>query len=33
VEGTAVYGANDTKIGSIERVMIDKLQARYRTPS
>ena len=24
VEGTAVYGANDTKIGSIERVMIDK---------
>ena len=25
VEGTAVYGANDTKIGSIERVMIDKM--------
>src|SRR5436190_7072939 len=25
VEGTAVYGANDSKIGSIERVMIDKL--------
>jgi PRC-barrel domain len=24
VEGTAVYGADDTKIGSIERVMIDK---------
>ena len=24
VEGTAVYGPNDTKIGSIERVMIDK---------
>jgi hypothetical protein len=24
VEGTAVYGANDQKIGSIERVMIDK---------
>ncbi len=24
VEGTAVYGANDEKIGSIERVMIDK---------
>ena len=24
VEGTAVYGANSEKIGSIERVMIDK---------
>lgn len=24
VEGTAVYGADDRKIGSIERVMIDK---------
>ena len=24
VEGTAVYGADQTKIGSIERVMIDK---------
>ncbi len=24
VEGTAVYGADDEKIGSIERVMIDK---------
>ena len=24
VEGTAVYGADSTKIGSIERVMIDK---------
>src|SRR5579871_596297 len=24
VEGTAVYGVGDTKIGSIERVMIDK---------
>ena len=24
VEGTAVYGADETKIGSIERVMIDK---------
>ena len=24
VEGTAVYGADDNKIGSIERVMIDK---------
>jgi hypothetical protein len=28
VEGTAVYGANDTKIGSIERVMIDKKSGR-----
>jgi hypothetical protein len=24
VEGTAVYGANESQIGSIERVMIDK---------
>jgi hypothetical protein len=28
VEGTAVYGAGDTKIGSIERVMIDKKSGR-----
>ena len=28
VEGTAVYGANDTEIGSIERVMIDKLTGK-----
>jgi hypothetical protein len=28
VEGTAVYGVNDTKIGSIERVMIDKVSGR-----
>ena len=28
VEGTAVYGPNDTKIGSIERVMIDKMSGR-----
>jgi hypothetical protein len=28
VEGTAVYGANDNKIGSIERVMIDKVSGR-----
>jgi hypothetical protein len=28
VEGTAVYGANDTKIGAIERVMIDKKSGR-----
>jgi PRC-barrel domain len=28
VEGTAVYGAADTKIGSIERVMIDKMTGK-----
>jgi sporulation protein YlmC with PRC-barrel domain len=28
VEGTAVYGADNTKIGSIERVMIDKKSGR-----
>jgi hypothetical protein len=28
VEGTPVYGANDEKIGSIERVMIDKVSGR-----
>jgi len=28
VEGTAVYGAGDQKIGSIERVMIDKQSGR-----
>jgi PRC-barrel domain len=28
VEGTAVFGADDTKIGSIERVMIDKISGR-----
>src|SRR6516164_4550050 len=28
VEGTAVYGADDGKIGSIERVMIDKISGR-----
>jgi hypothetical protein len=28
VEGTAVYGPDDTKIGAIERVMIDKLSGR-----
>lgn len=28
VEGTAVYGADDQKIGSIERIMIDKLSDR-----
>jgi hypothetical protein len=28
VEGTAVYGPNESKIGSIERVMIDKISGR-----
>ncbi|MEO6782330.1 MAG: PRC-barrel domain-containing protein [Bradyrhizobium sp.] len=28
VEGTAVYGADRTKIGSIERVMIDKMSGK-----
>ena len=28
VEGTAVYGANDTKVGSIERVMINKMSGK-----
>jgi hypothetical protein len=28
VEGTAVYGADDGKIGSIERVMIDKASGK-----
>jgi PRC-barrel domain protein len=28
VEGTAVYGADDRKIGWIERVMIDKISGR-----
>ena len=28
VEGTAVYGADETKIGSIERVMIDKMSGK-----
>jgi hypothetical protein len=28
VEGTAVYGADQEKIGSIERVMIDKVSGR-----
>jgi hypothetical protein len=28
VEGTAVYGPDDAKIGSIERVMIDKKSGR-----
>ncbi len=28
VEGTAVYGADQNKIGSIERVMIDKISGK-----
>jgi len=28
VEGTAVYGPDESKIGSIERVMIDKISGR-----
>jgi len=28
VEGTAVFGPDETKIGSIERVMIDKISGR-----
>jgi PRC-barrel domain len=28
VEGTAVFGADENKIGSIERVMIDKVSGR-----
>src|SRR4029450_2964390 len=28
VEGTAVFGGDDNKIGSIERVMIDKVSGR-----
>src|ERR1700734_4299556 len=32
VEGTAVYGANNEKIGSIERVMIDKMSGKVPYP-
>ena len=28
VEGTAVFGPDESKIGSIERVMIDKISGR-----
>src|SRR5258708_12900691 len=28
VEGTAVYGADDNKIGSVQRVMIDKISGK-----
>ena len=35
VEGTAVYGADEQKIGSIERVMIEKLSGKvaFAVPS
>ena len=28
VEGTAVYGADDNKIGSVQRIMIDKMSGK-----
>ena len=28
VDGTAVYGADDKKIGSVQRVMIDKISGK-----
>ena len=28
VEGTAVYGADERKIGNVQRVMIDKISGR-----
>ncbi len=28
VEGTAVYGADDNKIGSVQRIMIDKISGK-----
>ena len=31
VEGTAVYGLNNHRIGRIERLMIDKVTARWLT--
>jgi PRC-barrel domain protein len=31
VEGTAVYGADENRIGSIDRVMIDKQSGKYPT--
>ena len=33
VEGSAVYGADETQIGSIERVMIDKRSCPCRKPN
>jgi hypothetical protein len=31
VEGTAVYGADDRKIGNVQRVMIDKISGKWPT--
>jgi hypothetical protein len=28
VEGTAVYGADDQKVGSVQRIMIDKVSGK-----
>jgi sporulation protein YlmC with PRC-barrel domain len=28
VEGTAIYGPNDRKIGTVQRVMIDKISGK-----
>ena len=35
VEGTAVYGADKKKIGSVQRVMIDKVSGKvaYKMPA
>ena len=33
VEGTTVYGRNDSSIGTVQRVMIDKISARSLTLS
>jgi hypothetical protein len=33
VDGTPVYGADDRKIGSVQRVMIDKKAVKSLTPS
>ena len=30
VDGTPVYGADDRKIGSVQRVMIDKISGKVR---
>ena|SRR5437879_11228710 len=32
VEGTAVYGADNQRIGSIERVMVDKISGKVALP-
>ena len=33
VEGTAVYGADDQKIGTVQRVMLDKVSGKWLTQS